>query len=268
MAHLAKRPAVYEPAKQTFPDHDVVSRPKDRKVIRSRWMFRIERGPEGGTLKYKTRVVTQGFMRIKGGIDEPSALAATSSYFHAFLVPAAESNLEAHKVDAKRPTPTRTKTSVAPWSASRRTLDPSAPFPSPNQHLTKFSCPEADIKAYLTCPRHYHMSHTRDSPLRSPLRSHRCGPRLPRSQPWHQARWALDRALRPYGPQVSRNSSTDEVLSAAQLCLGQVDIGRASNAWPCLHARAYAAWAEGVCWKSSPRRRSTDKYRHKFAFLS
>ena len=32
MAHLAKRPAVYEPAKQTFPDHYVVSRPKDRKV--------------------------------------------------------------------------------------------------------------------------------------------------------------------------------------------------------------------------------------------
>jgi hypothetical protein len=30
MAHLAKRSAVYEPAKQTFPDHDVVSRPKDR----------------------------------------------------------------------------------------------------------------------------------------------------------------------------------------------------------------------------------------------
>jgi len=71
--------------------------------------FRIKGGPEGVTLKYNARVITQGFTQIEGGIDEPFALVTKLPPLHAALFPAAKSNFKAHKMDVKVAYPNITK---------------------------------------------------------------------------------------------------------------------------------------------------------------
>ena len=90
MAHSAKWLTVCELKKQMFPDYNVVSQPKDHKVIRIRWIFCIEQGPKGGTLKYNAYVIMQGLTQIKGGLNEPFVLAAKPSCLYTALAPAAE----------------------------------------------------------------------------------------------------------------------------------------------------------------------------------
>ena len=46
--------------------YEVVPRPKGRKVVGSKWVFWIKRGPDGAIQKYKARVVAQGFTQIEG----------------------------------------------------------------------------------------------------------------------------------------------------------------------------------------------------------
>jgi hypothetical protein len=46
--------------------YKVVPRPKGRKVVGSRWVFCIKRGPDSAILKYKACVVAQGFTQIEG----------------------------------------------------------------------------------------------------------------------------------------------------------------------------------------------------------
>jgi hypothetical protein len=101
MACLAKQLAACKLEKQTFSDYNMVSQPKDRKVIRKGWTLHIERGPKGGTLKYKAHVVTQGFAQIEGDINESFALVTQLPPLHAAQFLAAKSNFKAHKMDAK-----------------------------------------------------------------------------------------------------------------------------------------------------------------------
>ena len=95
MARSAKQLAMCKLKKQAI---DVVPRPKDCKVIRSGWANCLKRG-QGETLKYKARVIMQVFTQLEGGLDGPFMPVGKSSYPHEALVLAAQSNLEAHKVN-------------------------------------------------------------------------------------------------------------------------------------------------------------------------
>ena len=46
--------------------YDIVPRPKGRKIIGSKWVFRVKRGPDGTIQKHKARIVAQGFTQIEG----------------------------------------------------------------------------------------------------------------------------------------------------------------------------------------------------------
>jgi len=46
--------------------YEVVPCPKWQKVVGSKWVFHIKRGPDGAIQKYKAHVVAQGFTQIKG----------------------------------------------------------------------------------------------------------------------------------------------------------------------------------------------------------
>jgi hypothetical protein len=82
--------------------YEVVPRPHDRKVVGSKWVFRIKRGPDGSIQKYKARVVAQGFTQIEGiDYDETFAPVAKLASLRAILAIAAERNLELHQMDVK-----------------------------------------------------------------------------------------------------------------------------------------------------------------------
>ena len=82
--------------------YEVVPRPEGRKVVGSKWVFRIKRGPTGEIQKYKARIVAQGFTQVKGiDYDETFAPVAKLSSICAILAIAAELNLEVHQMDVK-----------------------------------------------------------------------------------------------------------------------------------------------------------------------
>jgi hypothetical protein len=82
--------------------YEVVPRPKGKNVVGSKWVFRIKRGPDGAILKYKARVVAQGFTQIEGvDYDETFAPVAKLASLHTILALAAELDLEIHQMDVK-----------------------------------------------------------------------------------------------------------------------------------------------------------------------
>ena len=82
--------------------YEVVPRPKGRKVVGSRWVFRIKRGPDGTVLKYKARIVAQGFTQIEGvDYDETFAPVAKHTSLRVILALTAKHNLEVHQMDVK-----------------------------------------------------------------------------------------------------------------------------------------------------------------------
>jgi hypothetical protein len=82
--------------------YEVVPRPKDRKVVGSKWVFHIKRGPDGTIQKYKACIVAQGFTQIEGiDYDETFAPVAKLASLHAILAIVAERDLEIHQMDVK-----------------------------------------------------------------------------------------------------------------------------------------------------------------------
>jgi hypothetical protein len=82
--------------------YEVVPRPKGRKVVGSRWVFRVKRGPDGTVQKYKARVVAQGFTQIEGiDYDETFAPVAKLASLRTILALSAEFNLFLHQMDVK-----------------------------------------------------------------------------------------------------------------------------------------------------------------------
>jgi hypothetical protein len=82
--------------------YEVVPRPKDKNVVGSKWVFCIKRGPDGAVLKYKARVVAQGFTQIEGvDFDETFAPVAKLASLRTILALAAELDLEVHQMDVK-----------------------------------------------------------------------------------------------------------------------------------------------------------------------
>ena len=82
--------------------YEVVLHPKGRKVVGSRWVFRIKRGPDGTVLKYKARIVAQGFTQIEGvDYDETFTPVAKHTSLRVILALTAEHNLEVRQMDVK-----------------------------------------------------------------------------------------------------------------------------------------------------------------------
>jgi transposase InsO family protein len=82
--------------------YEIVPRPKGRKVVGSRWVFRIKRGPDGAVQKYKARVVAQGYTQIEGvDYDETFAPVAKLASLRMILALAAEHDLELQQMDVK-----------------------------------------------------------------------------------------------------------------------------------------------------------------------
>ncbi len=59
--------------------YDVVPRPENRKILGSKWVLRIKRGPDGTIQKYKARVVAQGFTQTEG-VDYDETFAPVLRY--------------------------------------------------------------------------------------------------------------------------------------------------------------------------------------------
>jgi hypothetical protein len=81
---------------------EIVPRPRNRKIVGSRWVFRVKRGPDGSIQKYKARIVAQGFTQTEGvDYDETFAPVAKFASLRVILAMAAEMNLEVHQMDVK-----------------------------------------------------------------------------------------------------------------------------------------------------------------------
>jgi hypothetical protein len=82
--------------------YEWVPRPADRKVVGSKWVFKIKRGPDGSIQKHKARLVAQGFTQIEGiDFDETFAPVAKFASLRTVLALAAEHDLEVHQLDVK-----------------------------------------------------------------------------------------------------------------------------------------------------------------------
>jgi Reverse transcriptase (RNA-dependent DNA polymerase) len=81
---------------------EVVLCPKGQKVIGSHWVFRIKCGPDGNILKYKARVVAEGFTQVEGlDFDKTFAPIAKLSSLCVILALATENDLKVHQMDVK-----------------------------------------------------------------------------------------------------------------------------------------------------------------------
>jgi hypothetical protein len=82
--------------------YKVVPRPKDRKVVGSKWVFKVKTGSDGQIIIHKVRIVAQGFTQVEGiNYDETFAPVAKLSSLRTLLAFAAEQNLEVHQMDIK-----------------------------------------------------------------------------------------------------------------------------------------------------------------------
>src|SRR6266851_1431459 len=82
--------------------YDIIPRPKGRKIVGSKWVFCVKRGPDGTIQKYKARLVTQGFTQVKGiNFNQTFTPVAKFSSLHTIFTLATEHDLEIHQMDVK-----------------------------------------------------------------------------------------------------------------------------------------------------------------------
>src|SRR5258708_21455479 len=82
--------------------YEVGPHPKGRKVVGSRWVFRIKRGPDGTIQKYKARVIAQGFTQVENiNYNKTFAPVAKFASLRTILALATEEDLEVHQMDVK-----------------------------------------------------------------------------------------------------------------------------------------------------------------------
>ena len=82
--------------------YDVVPRPKGHKVVGSKWVLRIKRGPDGQVQKYKACIVAQGFTQVEGlNYDQTFTPVVKLLTFRTILAIAIQQNLIIHQMDIK-----------------------------------------------------------------------------------------------------------------------------------------------------------------------
>ena len=81
---------------------DVVDKPEDTNIVGSRWVFRIKRDSNGKILKYRARLVAQGFTQMYGvDFQDTFAPVARLSSIRAVIALAASEDWELHQMDVK-----------------------------------------------------------------------------------------------------------------------------------------------------------------------
>lgn len=81
---------------------DLVPLPKDRKVVGSKWVFKVKRNEENKVTKFKARVVAQGFTQQFGvDFDEVYAPVTRQASLRIFLTVVASQNLVVRHLDVK-----------------------------------------------------------------------------------------------------------------------------------------------------------------------
>ena len=82
--------------------YEVVPCPQGQKVVGSKWVFCIKRGPDSTIQKYKACIVAQGLTQIEGiNYNEIFAPVTKFASLRVILALAAECNLEVQQMDIK-----------------------------------------------------------------------------------------------------------------------------------------------------------------------
>ena len=81
---------------------DIVSKPEDKSVVSSKWIYKIKHATDGSIEKYKERFVARGFSQ-KEGIDyeEKFALLAWYTLIRAIMALASMMKWDLHQMDVK-----------------------------------------------------------------------------------------------------------------------------------------------------------------------
>ncbi|KIO08044.1 hypothetical protein M404DRAFT_78898, partial [Pisolithus tinctorius Marx 270] len=81
---------------------ELVDLPSGANIVGSKWVFRAKKDAAGNVVRYKARLVAQGFSQVEG-IDyfDTFAPVATLASIRVVLAMAARSNLELHQIDIK-----------------------------------------------------------------------------------------------------------------------------------------------------------------------
>ena len=81
---------------------DEVDKPEDTNIVGCRWVFRIKRDSSGKILKYRARLVAQGFTQLYGvDFQETFAPVARLSSIRTVIALAASEDWELHQMDVK-----------------------------------------------------------------------------------------------------------------------------------------------------------------------
>jgi Reverse transcriptase (RNA-dependent DNA polymerase) len=80
----------------------VVSRPKGKSVVTSRWLYKTKYAADGNIEKHKARSVARGFSQIEGAdYDETFAPVARYTYIQSIIDIAVEMGWRIHQMDVK-----------------------------------------------------------------------------------------------------------------------------------------------------------------------
>jgi hypothetical protein len=82
--------------------YEVVEKPPNRKVVDSKWVFKLKRGPDGTIAKHKACIIAKGFTQTEGlDYDETFAPVVKFTTIQLLLAISAHLDLEIHQVDIK-----------------------------------------------------------------------------------------------------------------------------------------------------------------------
>jgi hypothetical protein len=81
---------------------DIVSRPKGKSVVTSKWMYEIKHATDGSVEKYKARFLARGFSQVEGiDYEEKFAPVARFTSIRMIIALAASMGWRLHQMDVK-----------------------------------------------------------------------------------------------------------------------------------------------------------------------